>query len=195
MSSLSALQSDALRELCNICGGHAATALSRLMGDARVEMDIPQVDRVPLTELLAMLGPADTEVVAAQVRLQGPVNGELVLALSGVDADQLAVAVANAPSEAAMAQSAFGEAANIVASACLNALFRLTHLTVMPGVPSLARGPAAQVLPKLLGSFSNDAVVLSTELRVARLPMRARLLVVPDPASVSGLLAAMGVAA
>ncbi len=195
MPDLSPIQADALRELCNICGGYAATALSKLLGNVRVDIDLPEVEHLPLAQILKLLGDGDHEVVAAQVQLQGPLNGELLLALSGVDADQLAAAVGQPLGESELSRSVFREAANIVASACLNALYGLTHLTVMPGVPHLVRGLAATVLPTVMKAREGNAVVLSTELRVARFPLRARLVVVPDAASLSGLLVAMGVAA
>jgi chemotaxis protein CheC len=195
MSDLTLLQADALRELCNICGGHAATALSRLLGDARVELELPQVERLPRRDIVERLGGPEHQVVAARVQLDGPVTGELVLALSDVDAAELTAAVTRGVREDAFAHSAFGEAANIVASACLNALFRLTHLTVLPGVPLMARGPAAELLEQLLPRRDDEMVVMSTVLFVSHLPVRGRLLVVPNPTSLTGLLEAMGVAA
>jgi chemotaxis protein CheC len=195
MPALTPLHSDALRELCNICGGHAATALSRLLADARVDMEIPTVERLSVSSLLGLLGDADHDVVAAQVHLQGPIAGDLLLAVSGPEAAQLEAAMLGRLDREHIAQSAFSETANILASAALNALYRLTRVTVLPGVPQLVRGQAGDVVRQMLGSHATEVVVLSTELRVARLPVRARLVVVPDPSTLSGLLAAMGVAA
>jgi chemotaxis protein CheC len=194
MPDLPLLQADALRELCNICGGYAATALSRLLGDVRVELGLPEAGRMARSRVLELLGGPEQAVVTVQVELQGPVRGELLVALGEVDAAQLSGLLAHG-SRAELATSALGETANIIASACLNALYRLTHLTVVPGVPRTRQGPASSLLSELAAGPESEVVVLSTLLSVSGARLHGRLLVLPDERSLGGLLQALGVPA
>ena len=50
------LQMDALREVANIGGGHAATALSRLMGGRRVHVELLRVWVRPAAEVTSLAG-------------------------------------------------------------------------------------------------------------------------------------------
>jgi chemotaxis protein CheC len=193
MSGLLELQADALRELCNICGGYAATALSRLLGNVRVDLDLPEAARVPPEHVEGLLGDASARVVGVHLDLSGPVQGRLMLVLAEPAAEQLASAV-NRTGQDELHSSALGEAANIIASACLNALYALTRLTVLPGQPQMVRGTARDVLRPLLSSSDGQVVVLTTTLHVAGSSMGGRILVIPDEVSLRGLLMALGVA-
>jgi len=184
------LHVDALRELCNICGGRAADALSRLLGERPVELDLAEAE-VPHREVTSRLGGSQAPVAAARVELHGPIRGELWLVLAERDAVVLS-GMLDSHADLKLAPSALYEAANIVASACLNALYSLTRLTVVPSVPELLSGTVADVVGRL-GRAAGNGPVLTTELVLRDAPVRGRLLFVPHEASVEPLLGAMGV--
>jgi chemotaxis protein CheY-P-specific phosphatase CheC len=192
VSPLPALQADALREVCNICGGYAATALSRLLGDVRVDLDVPLAMRTSPEEVAVWVGEGGREVVAGEVRVEGSVQGSVVLALDGDDARRLSALLG-----ADVMGNALVELTNILASACLNALALLTHRSHLPGVPRLLTGTPCAVARAMASAFCDpkgDRVVLSTTLTIAGQPVSGRLLLVPDERCMPGLLAALGVA-
>ena len=84
------------------------------------------------------------------------------------------------------------ETANIVASACLNALYALTGITVVPSVPEVVQGPAERVLGALGRGTDGQAPLLSTDLAVREAPLRGRLVFAPSRESLRPLLQAMG---
>ena len=137
-AALTPLHQDALRELCNLCGGRAADALSRLLGERRVDLGLP--GELPRGEIVRELGES-APVVAARVELDGPLHGELWLVLAEGDAQRLS-ALLDDSGVAGVAIWVLYETANIVASACLNALYALTGITVVPSVPEVVQDPA-----------------------------------------------------
>ncbi|MBI3185407.1 MAG: chemotaxis protein CheC [Myxococcales bacterium] len=196
----SELQLDALREVANVGCGHAADALSRLVGGRRVCMEVPRVAVTASSELELLLGGPDVRVVASMFQLERPLSGCLVLALREEDARLLCslllgVHAGGGPLDE-LRRSALTEAANIVASACLNAMGRLTSLTLLPSTPVMAQGGAQSVLEELLGSSCSAAgqLVLEARFYTAASPLvGGQLLLLPDRAGLNALLSSLGV--
>jgi chemotaxis protein CheC len=61
-SELSGMQLDILREIGNIGSGNAATALAQLL-NAKIDMNVPQVNILPFAEVPDLVGGADLHVV------------------------------------------------------------------------------------------------------------------------------------
>lgn len=74
---LSALQLDALSEVGNIGAGHAATALSQLLGTA-VGVTVPRVRLLSVTEVSSVFGGPENLVGAVYSRLLGDLSGGLL---------------------------------------------------------------------------------------------------------------------
>lgn len=202
MSSLSPteLQLDALREVANVGCGHAATALSRLVGGRQVRIDVPRALVADPADLPALLGGEEQRVVAASLGMQGGLSGSLLLVLPEEDARRLCSLLLNAPGEGALREderSAFSETANIVASACLTAISHLTGLRLLPTVPTVAQTLAGVVVDDVLAQVEAEAgVVVVLEARflaVAAPPIEGQILMVPDRASLKRLLETLGV--
>jgi chemotaxis protein CheC len=138
---LSSQELDALKELANIGSGHAATALSRLLGGKRVAIDPPRAE-LGLSKSLFVHAPP--QGVVASLELQGMPVGALLFTLSVEDARELsAQLLGRGTSEEALspeAHDALQETANIVASAYLSALAAMTGTQLIPSVPSLTHG-------------------------------------------------------
>ena len=130
-AALTPLHQDALRELCNLCGGRAADALSRLLGERRVDLGLP--GELPRGEIVRELGES-APVVAARVELDGPLHGELWLVLAEGDAQRLS-ALLDDSGVAGVAIWVLYETANIVAS------------VMKPSVPSLPMSNCARSAP------------------------------------------------
>ena len=196
----SELQLDALREVANVGCGNAASALSRLVGGRRVSIEVPRALVVDVDDLSALVGGHERQVVAATLEIHGEMAGRVMVVLESGDAHRLCELLLNAPTEHKLREaerSAFSEAANIVASACLSAIGQLTGLALVPSVPTVDEDDGASVVEELLERSDPSvgvAVVLETRFTAsAALPFEGQLLVVPHPASLKQLLSRLGV--
>ncbi len=189
--ALDARQLDALQEVASIGCGHALTALGRLLA-RRLDMDTPEVWAGQGGEAVAeFLGGMGARLLAVAVRLEGLLEGELVLALPEADAARLASALGHPAQEGAFdeqAESAILESGNIVGSAFVSAIARMVGGRLLLSVPRLARGGARQCLDALLPAGASQ-VALATRFSCAALGLEGLVLVLPRPARVSPLLA------
>lgn len=192
------LQLDALKELCNIGCGHAAHALSRLVGGRRVDINVPTAMLASAEELPRLLGGAHEPVVCAQLDIVGPLNGSLLVVLSSEDAKLLTELLLGAAPEGTLAgahRDAFSEMANILASACLSAIGNLTGLKLLPSVPRLSEDSAASVVAGAVNKGPRElGVVLEAQFTTVTSPsLSGHLVLVPDPNSLKALLQKLGV--
>ncbi len=75
--ALSDLQIDALRELGSVGAGHAATALSQIVGTP-VDISVPEARTVAVSEVPMIFDGPETLVGAVFSRLLGEVEGGLI---------------------------------------------------------------------------------------------------------------------
>jgi chemotaxis protein CheC len=192
------LQLDALREVANVGCGHAATALSRLVGGRRVHVELPRVWVRPAAEVNDLLGGPDARLVVTSFVMEGEVTGRLLLALAEPDGLRLSEALVNLPSVSPLSEhhhSALAEAANIVASACLSAIGGLTGQRLVPSVPTLFHGRAGDLTAQLWKADAARTMLVLDARFVAQLSplLPGTLLVVPDAPGLKALLARLGV--
>ncbi|HLL55696.1 MAG TPA: chemotaxis protein CheC [Myxococcaceae bacterium] len=196
-------QLDALREVANIGVGQAASALSRMVGGRRVDIGVPRAMVVERAELMQLLGGEGTQVVSASLGVVGDLSGQLLLVLMERDAVRLGAVLLGKPGTAEGPlgedhRSAFAETANILASACLSAIGKLTNFKLLPSVPTLAEDSAGAVMDRALTQLDSGppgkAVVLECRFTTAgSVPIEGQLLVIPHLESLKRLLERLGV--
>lgn len=196
------LQLDALREIANVGCGHAASALSKLVGGRKVEIAVPHAGLAQLAELPRMLGGRALPVVAAGFDIVGQLSGHLLVVLPQDDAQALTGHILQQPPQSGPLRGAhrdaFSEVGNILASACLSAIGALSGFKLLPSVPNLKQDCAGAVVTEEAAQrkIGLDDVVVVLEARfatVASPPFSGQLLVLPDPASLRMLLQKLGV--
>nr|WP_225937060.1 chemotaxis protein CheC [Myxococcus sp. RHSTA-1-4] len=190
-------QLDALREVANIGCGHAANALSRLLGGRKVDLSIPRVLEGGPADTVALVG-GDSRVVAAWLGIRGGLRGAMLLVLPREDGGALeSLLLGGQPAEQGERDSVMAEVANIAASACLSALGGLTGWKLMPTVPTVRRGGARDAVTEAVAGVSGDAgrlVVLEARIQAASVPpVGGQLLLVLEQESSRALLARLGV--
>ncbi|MFY2563533.1 chemotaxis protein CheC [Corallococcus terminator] len=190
-------QLDALREVANIGCGHAANALSRLMGGRQVDLSVPRVVLTGPADAVGLLG-GDAPAVAAWLAITGALRGVLMLAMPLADGNALeTLLLGGQETGQAERDSAVSEAANIVASACLSAIGKLTSWRLMPSVPTLRRDSARALVDAAVAQVEGDAtrvVVLEARFMAsATPPVSGQLLLVLERESSRALLARLGV--
>jgi chemotaxis protein CheC len=187
---------DALTEACNIGMGHAATALSQLMGKG-VTIESPK---------LLMLEPEGVEELldAEQVRglhlqILGNVRGSIVILLREGNARrvlELLLGAEPAPGQplSELEVSTLKEVGNILASACLNALGVMLKMTLLPSVPTLVSGEAHEVLTQLLEqpAEGEGILMIDTVFSIADALCGGSIFLMPAPESLDAIVTALG---
>jgi len=194
----SELQLDALREVANIGGGHAATAFSKLVGGRTVRIEVPQVLFAPVADLAKMVRSADHHLVAISFQMIGQLTGMLALVLPEEDAHSLCTLLLGSESKGELSEtqrSALCEVGNIVASACLAAVATFTGLKILPSAPSLSQSCEGDLIlePWLGLDPSGSMVVMQIQFTTATTPrIRGQLILLPETRSLATLLSRLG---
>lgn len=189
LRQLTAVQLDALKEISNIGMGHAATALSQLIGE-QIMLRVPQLRIAELAEIPASLGGAEKVVAGVSVQILGDARGSILLVFPQQSAqDLLSRLLRSRESDllrTEMGISTIKEIGNILASAYLNALARLLNMALIPSVPLLAYDMAGAVVDAMLIELSQRgdlALLVEAEFQGENRgvePIRGHLLMLPD---------------
>lgn len=199
--TLSEIQLDALREVGGIGAGHAATALSQLV-DKPIELAVPTIAVVPLSEVARVFGGPELLVAAVYTRLVGDIAGG-ILFITERDA-ALALVDLMHSREAGTTKSLGHEeeallrhVASILISAYLAAIARMADLNVLPAAPALAYDMAGALLETVVaevGMKASEAVLVRTSFVDEGSQVGVALFLVPDPDSLAVILGRIGVA-
>ncbi len=197
---LSPVQLDALREIGNVGAGNSATALSQIINH-RIDMNVPQVSIVPITEVPDLVGGPDVMVAGVFLRVYGAAPSNILFLLPQESAFYLVDMILGKPHGETktldfMDESALMEIGNILAGAYLNALFNLTKLSLLPSIPALAMDMAGAILSVVLiqlGQMGDHALVIETEFQADEDGIKGHFFLVPDPGSLDTILTAVGV--
>lgn len=194
---LSAGQRDTLKEISNIGMGHAATALSRLLGKT-VMLKVPRVSVTEFAQVPELLGGPEQLVAGVTLRIDGDIGGSMLLIFPETCAAQLLESLLGPRGDLdgldALGASALKEVGNILASAYLSTLSDLLGLALRPSVPALACDMAGAVVDHLLidlGRSGDVALMIETEFHSLDLtgpPITGHFFLLPDPDSLSLLL-------
>jgi chemotaxis protein CheC len=205
LRTLKAIQLDALREVANIGAGHAATALSQMVGGT-IMISVPTANVARLEDVPPQVSPDDEPVAAVLLHMFGDLTGRTLLVFPRPTAIRLAeLLLRRTPGDrrrsdfSEMEQSALKEAGNILCSAYMNALSDFMGMMLLPSPPSLAVDMSTAVLTTALAQFSADrdyVFCVESEFYMTDVGERLRgfFLLLPDPASLQAILRAVHVA-
>ena len=201
--SLGVLQLDALREVANIGAGHAATALSQMIGGT-IMISVPRINIQRLEEVAPLVAGPDEPVAAVLLQMLGDLSGRTLLVFPKEAAVRLSDMMLRRPKGSStelgeLEQSAIKEAGNILSSAYMNALSDFMGMMLLPSPPSLAIDMSAAVLTTAYLQFGHDrdyvfCVESDFVLKEAEEKLRGFFLLLPDTASLQAILRAVRVA-
>ena len=184
---------DALQEIASIGCGQAISALGKL-AQRRFAMDVPEawIGAEP-GAIASFLGSLGGDLVAVGVKLEGPLTGDLLLALPERDAAALAAMLGfppSGPSWSDMAESALMESGNIVGSAFVTAVGTLVGEKLLLSVPTLARGSGRACVERLVAHAGSVALAtrFSSSGAEGGGALEGLILVMPEPERISKLL-------
>jgi chemotaxis protein CheC len=183
---------DVLQEVASIGCGQAITALGKL-ARRRFDMDVPEawVGAGP-GAIASFLGGLGQDLVAVGVKLEGPLTGDLLLALPEPDAENLAAMLGYPPtgSWSGLAESALLESGNIVGSAFVSAVAALVREKLLLSVPTFARGNGRECVERLVSHAGSVALAtrFSAWAEGAGAALEGLILVMPEPERIARLL-------
>lgn len=195
---------DILKEIGNIGAGHAATALSSLLGNS-VDMKVPYVNIMPFDEVTKRIGGDETIVAAVFFRIEGDAPGSMFFILTVEQASKLLTEITGKPTELSeppydeLAMSALQEIGNILTGSYLSSLADFTNLNLHPTVPAVGIDMAGALIHYGLIQISKEsdyAVVIDTvflESGTVSSLLKGQVLLLPDPDSFRTIFTALGV--
>ncbi len=201
ISNINSFHLDVLREIGNIGAGNAATALAKML-NKKIDMKVPQIRVMKFSEVSDVLGGAETEVAGILLGVRGEINGNILFVLDLLSARLLVNILMGNPANKeiafdSMECSALQEIGNILAGSYLSSLSNLTNLKIYADVPGLAIDMAGAILsvPAIeFGKSSDTALYIENEFTYGTDSVIGDFFLVPDEASYSRLLNALGVA-
>ncbi len=201
--TLKALQLDALREVANIGAGHAATALSQMVG-SRIMITVPRINIMALEDVPAQLEEPEQPIAAVLMHMLGDLTGRTLLVFPRPTAMRLSELMLRRPEGSSkglgeLEQSAIKEAGNILSGAYMNALSDFMGMMLLPSPPSLAVDMSQAVLSTAYVQFGSDkdfVFCVESEFYLKDLDehLRGFFLLLPDAASLQAILRAVKLA-
>lgn len=201
---LDSVQLDTLKEVSNIGMGHAATALSQMIGQT-VFLTVPNVTITEISQVPEHLGGAEKLMVGITLQILGDARGSIMLLFPQESANRLLCSLLGRQDKRLvmneMSVSALKEVGNILASAYLSALGNLLKKTLIPSVPLLAYDMAGAVVDHVLIDLSQSgdlAMMVETNFSGEagqESAIKGHFFLLPDPATLNIFLNAVGGAA
>lgn len=199
--NLSDTEKDVLREVGNIGGGNAATALASML-TGRVDMSVPDLQIVDVDKVAAILGGPEQEIVGILVTMEGEVTGMMMFLLDKHFTRLMINLLLDKQIESFehindMDLSALKEIGNILAGSYINAIATLTGLEIHLTPPEIAIDMAGAILSypaALFGSIGDKVLYIEEDFMREGGDIRSHLLIMPDPDSLTNILQRLGVA-
>ena len=162
---------DVLKELGNIGAGNAATALSEMLG-YMVKVSVPSVKVADMKDVAKEIDTGDEEVIAILINLDQDLIGTILTVLYKPFVNELIKTFLGCEIKTTddlraneMAKSALSEVGNITAANYVNALARLSKMTINILTPDLHIEKLQDMMEKQTKAFKEfgDKVVLIDE--------------------------------
>lgn len=193
------LQLDAIKEVGNIGAGHAATALSQLIGK-KIFITVPRVMSLPLSQATELMGGSQALIAGVTMHVLGDIAAKIVLILPRASALQLAGLLTNQNTEerqilSVLEHSAIKEAGNILAGAYLNALTEFLGMMLLQSVPQLIFDLAEAVMSEIAKGLPGDTeiIYIATEFMETKRIIHGHFLMIPEKNSLDLILRAIRV--
>ena len=193
---------DALREVANIGAGHAATAMSEMIGST-IMITVPRVNVGQLEELPPVVTAPEEPVAAVLLHMMGDLSGRTLLVLPKAAALRLAELMLHRSAGTVttlneLEQSAIEEAGNILSSAYLSALANFMGMVLLPSPPIFVMDRSTTILTDShlrFGLPDERLICVESEFVMKEVGERLRgfFLMLPDPASLDSILRAVRV--
>jgi chemotaxis protein CheC len=198
-SQLTNEQLEALRDVSNSGMGHAAIALSRLIGKT-VHPKVSRINAMDFARVSEYLGGMQQTVVVITLKILGAARGDILLAFTRENCLKMLDRLlprdkTDGTLLTELEVSALKEIGNILASAYLNALGERFEMTLLASVPVLSFDMARVVADYALAepAAGDESLMIEAEFSDANDHIGGHFFLLPDPPSLDAILKKMGV--
>lgn len=205
-NKLTKMQIDAIQEMANIGAGHAASALSQIIGKP-IMISVSKLEILPLSEVYKTIGEAEDEIVAVHLKLLGGLAGGIALIFTIADAVKLANIMGFTPSKVPSLprdgierdendKSSIKEAGAILSSAYLSAIGKFVKLSLIPSIPKIATGKTKEILSIVFAEIikrADAAFCIETAFIESSANLKGYFLLIPEVDSLEIILNNLGV--
>jgi len=191
------IQIDALKEIGNIGAGHAATALSKMIG-RKVMIRLPNVNIVKLETAPKVASYNEEEIVDGVYQsLTGGIEANSLIFFPNKDARYLTEIIlekefnTNESITEDIKKSVLMESSNIIAGSYINALSTITNMVILPSIPYFISGTAGTIFNSVLAVASQNsqiALMIEIEFIEASNKIHGWFYVMPDIKSSNKIL-------
>ena len=186
---------DALKEICSISAGNAATAISKMVRK-KIEMSVPEIKLVPVTQVASIMGGSEALVVGVYCSIIGELSGEFLLTFPRESAFALSEKLLSKKTGETklleeLERSALEETGNILAATFVNALAKIIGKDLLISVPRLAYDMAGAIIDFVLielAEVAEYALVLEIVFHDIPETVRGKFFILPDPRSLELLV-------
>jgi len=201
LSDLSDMQLDALREISGIGAGHAATALSELVGRL-VRIEVPTIEILDITAMPGIFGGPEQIAGAVFARLEGDIDGGVLCMAAPDTIVSLLEMLGEVPArsedcpDTRLAEVLVAASHGLIDS-YLRAVCDMTGLEAQaPGVSWAydMSGALLEVVVAEIGSRADQALLVRTAFIDEDRTVEAAFFFVPSPDSLVAILSRLGLA-
>lgn len=194
------LDLDVMKEISSIGTSHAATSLSKLL-QKEVRISIPEVSVLGYDETVNRIGDIEELVAATLVQMSNQVNGLMLfifkLDLANVVLEKLiGVRYDSFEQLDELAYSALEEIGNIIICSYVNAFTQLVGVEIDLSVPSSTLNMLGGILTVPIAEYGYETdklMYINAEFIIDGRKLSDGLLMLPDIASLNGILERLGV--
>lgn len=188
---------DVLKELGNIGAGNATTALAQML-QCRIDMTVPQVRLLDLSEIGAVMGGEEQIMVGIYLAVEGDITGSIMFLAKRETAKHLVnklMQMDTGEDFSEMDISALKEIGNIITGAYLNSLSSITNLKIYPSIPDLAIDMAAAILsvPAIEFGVLGDKILMIQTQFIDEIELDGYFILIPDVESYRKILSSLGI--
>ncbi len=191
---------DVLKEISNIGSGNAITSLAAILGE-KINMQVPQVQILQLSEVTNILGSPENSVCGIYFDIVEGINGNILFIFPLESVCYLVEklmnrAINNVYELNELELSAVGEIGNILAGSYITALSSLTKIKIMISTPAVTIDMAGALLsvPAIpFGEIGDKVIFIQTNFIEGVHNIDGYFFLIPQMDSLNKLLKALGV--
>lgn len=197
---LSPIALDCLKEIGNIGSGSAASALSQMLGKS-VQMRVPDVKVLDFDEVIEEMGGAEKIITGILVDLEVDICGIIMFLLEDSFANIalrtfLGKDYVNAHDLDEMDISVIKEMGNIMAGSYLQAISKLTDLTIDMSTPSMNVDMLGAIMSVPVATFAevgDKVLYINDGFVIDGVDIKSNIILIPDMKSLDTLMKKLGV--
>ncbi|HBN81235.1 MAG TPA: chemotaxis protein CheC [Ruminococcaceae bacterium] len=200
LDQLNDMHLDVLKEIGNIGAGNAATSLSKML-DTTINMSVPRVRILDISDAATALGGPENPVVGILTKFRGDIDGIMMFIIGQTFAGAvlkslLGVQQVSYHSLSELELSAISEIGNIMIAAYLGSISTLSQMKVKTSVPAVAVDMVGALLsvPAIeMSSVSDKVIFIEDDFLGSDSQITSNMMMVPDMESLGRLMQKLGI--